>query len=101
MRLMEAETHATSRLLGVAYAENADLRREVDALRAALDGRELEERAKGVIMGRLDLDADDAWSLLQIGANGDVDGTHVAAAAVVAFRRTPAEIAATLLRDDA
>jgi hypothetical protein len=54
------------------------------------------ERAKGVIMGRLDVDADQAWDLLHVGANGDLNGAQVAAAAVVAYRRTPAEIAALM-----
>ena len=97
LRSFEAEIQAASRLLGVAYAENADLRKEVEALRAALEGRDLVERAKGVIMGRLDIDADQAWDLLHAGANGDFNGAQVAAAAVVAYRRTPAEIAATVL----
>ena len=96
----EVEVLATARLLGVAYSENADLRRQVEALQDALHTHELEERAKGVIMGRLDMDADQAWLLLHSGANGDLTGAHVAAAAVVAYRRTPAEIAALVLRDD-
>jgi AmiR/NasT family two-component response regulator len=96
----EAEVQATERLLGVAYAENADLRRQVEELQAAVDRRDLVERAKGVIMGRLDIDADHAWDLLHAGANGDLNGAQIAAAAVVAFRRTPAEIAATVLRDE-
>jgi hypothetical protein len=97
----EAEVQATERLLGVAYAENAELRRHVDELQAALDRRDLIERAKGVIMGRLDIDADHAWDLLHAGANGDLHGAQVAAAAVVAIRRTPAEIAETFLSDAA
>jgi hypothetical protein len=84
------------RLLGEAYAENAELRHRVETLQAALDQRDLIERAKGVIMGRLDLDADEAWDILHAGANGDLNGAQIAAAAVVAFRRTPAEIAASL-----
>jgi len=93
----EAEVQAIERLLGIAYAENAELRREVDAVHKALDRRDLVERAKGVIMGRLDIDADHAWDLLHAGANGDANGAQIAAAAVVAYRRTPAEIAATIL----
>jgi AmiR/NasT family two-component response regulator len=67
-RSIEVEVAATERLLGIAYAENADLRREVEALHAALDRRDLVERAKGVIMGRLDVDADEAWELQHAGA---------------------------------
>jgi hypothetical protein len=95
-----AEVQATERLLGVAYAENAELRRRVDELQAVIDRRDLIERAKGVIMGRLDIDADHAWELLHAGANGDLDGALVAAAAVVAFRRTPTEIAKTILHPE-
>lgn len=93
----EAEVQATERLLGVAYAENAELRKQVEELQAAIDRRDLIERAKGVIMGRLDIDADHAWDLLHAGANGDLNGAQIAAAAVVAFRRTPAEIAEAVL----
>jgi ANTAR domain len=96
LQTFEAEVQATEQLLGVAYAENADLRKEVERLHAALDRRDLVERAKGVIMGRLDVDADQAWDLLHVGANGDLNGAQVAAAAVVAYRRTPAEIAALM-----
>ena len=39
----EVEVQATARLLGVAYSENADPRRQVDALREALHSHELEE----------------------------------------------------------
>ena len=92
----EAEVQAASRLLGDAFAENADLRNQVDQLQAALDANALIEQAKGVIMGRLDVDADVAWDLLHAGANGDLNGAQRAAAAVVAYRRTPAEIAAAL-----
>jgi AmiR/NasT family two-component response regulator len=92
----ETEVRAAERLLGEAYAENAELRKRVESLHAALDYRDLIERAKGVIMGRLDVDAEEAWDLLHVGANGDLNGAQIAAAAVVAFRRTPAEIAATL-----
>jgi AmiR/NasT family two-component response regulator len=92
----EIEVRAAERLLGEAYAENAELRKRVESLQAALDYRDLIERAKGVIMGRLDVDAEEAWDLLHVGANGDLNGAQIAAAAVVAFRRTPAEIAATL-----
>jgi hypothetical protein len=91
-----AEVQAASRLLGDAYAENADLRKQVDQLQAALDANELIAQAKGVIMGRLDIDAEAAWGLLHAGANGDVNGAQRVAAAVVAYRRTPAEIAAAL-----
>ena len=62
---------ATSRLLGDAFAENADLRNQVDQLQAALDANALIEQAEGVLMGRLDIDADAAWDLLHAGANGD------------------------------
>ena len=96
----EAEVQATERLLGVAYAENADFRKQIEELQAAIDRRDLIERAKGVIMGRLDIDADHAWGLLHAGANGDLNGAQIAAAAVVAFRRTPAEIAAAVLRTE-
>ena len=51
-------------------------------------------------MGRLDIDADRAWLLLHSGANGDLTGAHVAAAGVVAYRRTLAEIAAVVLPAD-
>ena len=82
----EAEVKATERLLGVAYAENADLRKQVEDHQAAIDRRDLIERAKGVIMGRLDIDADHAWDLLHAGANRDLNGAQIAAAAVVANR---------------
>jgi hypothetical protein len=49
---------------------------------------------------RADTDADHAWELLHAGANGDLDGALVAAAAVVAFRRTPTEIAKTILHPE-
>ena len=97
LRAFQHEIEATQRLLGAAYAENAYLRKEVETLQAALDSRDLIERAKGVIMGRLNIDADHAWDLLHAGANGDHNGAQVAAAAVVAFRRTPAEIEADFL----
>ena len=96
---LEAEVQAASRLLGDAYAENADLRRHVEELQGALDANELIAQAKGVIMGRLDIDAEAAWGLLHAGANGDLNGAQRAAAAVVAYRRTPAEIAAALQGD--
>ena len=92
----ETEVRAAERLLGEAYAESAELRKRVESLQAALEYRDLVERAKGVIMGRLDIDADEAWDLLHEGANGDLNGAQIAAAAVVAFRRTPAEIATML-----
>jgi hypothetical protein len=90
----EAEVQAASGLLGDAYAEN-----QVDQLQAVLDANALIEQAKGVIMGRLDIDAEAAWDLLHAGANGDLNGAQRAAAAVVAYRRTPAEIAAALQGD--
>ena len=49
-------------------------------------------------MGRLDIDADHAWELLHAAANGDLYGAQLAAAAVVAFRRTPTGIAKTILQ---
>jgi len=92
----ETEVRAAERLLGEAYAENAEFRKRIDTLQSALDQRDLIERAKGVIMGRLDIEADEAWELLRAGASGDINGAQIAAAAVVAFRSTPAEIAANL-----
>lgn len=90
---------AVWRQLGEAYAENADLRRRVDELQKVLDERDLMEQAKGVIMGRLDIEGDDAFGVLQEGAGGDLVKLRLAAAAVVGMRRTPAEIAASLLRE--
>lgn len=90
----ESEIAAIQRLLGTSFAENADLRKEVERLEAELDEQELIHYAAGIIMGRLDVDARSALALLQKGADADHSKLRVAAAAVVAARRTPSEIAA-------
>lgn len=92
----EAEITAVERLLGTSLGENAELRKEVERLQAELDAHELIRYAVGIIMGRLDVDQEIALHLLQRGADEDHAKLRVAAAAVVAARRTPAEIATAL-----
>jgi len=93
------EVTAIQRLLGTSFAENAALRHEVERLHAQVDARELLQLAQGIIMGRLDISADLALELLTRGAGPDDTKLALIAAAVVAARRTPAEVAADLLRE--
>lgn len=95
---LAAEVAAIRRLLGTSFAENADLRKDVERLEAELDAQDLVNYAVGIIMGRLDVDQQRALELLQKGADADHSKLRVAAAAVVAARRTPSEIAAGLSR---
>lgn len=99
------EVTAVQRLLGSSFAENAELRKQIDRLQAELQTRELVEQAEGIIMGRLDIGPDEARAVLTVGAGPDDTKLRIVAAAVVAARRTPAEIAETLVpetpQDDA
>jgi AmiR/NasT family two-component response regulator len=95
------EVIAIQRLLGSSFAENATLRTEIERLRAQVDARELVQLAQGIIMGRLEISADLALELLTRGAGPDDTKLALIAAAVVASRRTPAEIAAEVLREAA
>ena len=97
----EAEITAVQRLLGSSFAENAELRKTIDRLQAELDERDIVHYAVGVIMGRLDIDQGLALELLHRGTNADESKLRIAAAAVVAARRTPAEIASEELVDTA
>jgi AmiR/NasT family two-component response regulator len=90
---------AIERLLGSSFAENATLRREVERLQAQVDTRDLLQQAQGIIMGRLDVSADTALGLLTGGAGSDDAKLRLLAAAVVAARRTPAEVVADVLPD--
>jgi AmiR/NasT family two-component response regulator len=94
------EVIAIERLLGSSFAENATLRHEVERLHAQVDAQELVQLAQGIIMGRLDISAELALELLTRGAGPDDTKLALIAAAVVVARRTPAEVAAELLRDD-
>lgn len=87
------------RLLGSSFAENAELRKVIERLRAEFDERDIVHYAVGVIMGRLDIDQALALELLQRGVEEDESKLRIAAAAVVAARRTPAEIAADAVSD--
>jgi AmiR/NasT family two-component response regulator len=89
---------AIQRLLGSSFAESATLRKEVDRLQAQADTRDLVQQAQGIIMGRLDISAEEALELLTGGARPD-DKLRLIAAAVVAARRTPAEVAAEVLAE--
>ena len=91
------EITAIQRLLGSSFAENATLRKEVERLQAQVETRDLLQQAQGIIMGRLDLSADAALGILTGGAGADDDNLRLIAAAVVAARRTPAEVAAEVL----
>ena len=93
------EVIAIQRLLGSSFAENATLRQEVDRLQAQGDAEELVHLAQGIIMGRLDISGDLALELLTRGAGPDDSKLALIAAAVVVARRTPAEVAAELLRE--
>ena len=95
------EVIAIQRLLGSSFAENAALRTEIERLNAQVDARELVELAQGIIMGRLEISADLAFELLTRGAGPDDAKLALIAAAVVAAKRTPAEIAAEVLREAA
>ena len=57
-------------------------------------------QAQGIIMGRLDVTGDEALGLLTAGAGSDDAKLSLVAAAVVAARRTPAEIAASVEAED-
>jgi ANTAR domain len=96
---LEDEITAIQRLLGSSFAENATLRKDVERLHVQVDAQELVQLAQGIIMGRLDISADLAVELLTRGAGPDDTKLALIAAAVVASRRTPAEVAADLLRD--
>jgi hypothetical protein len=96
---LEAEITAIQRLLGSSFAENAALRHDVERLHAQVDANDLVQLAQGIIMGRLDISDDLALELLTRGAGPDDTKLALISAAVVASRQTPAEIAATLLRD--
>jgi hypothetical protein len=96
---LEAEITAIQRLLGSSFAENAALRQDVERLHAQVDAKDLVQLAQGIIMGRLDISDDLALELLTRGAGPDDKKLALISAAVVASRQTPAEIAATLLRD--
>jgi len=89
-----AEVTAVQRLLGSSFAENATLRKEIEQLHARVGARDLLQLAQGIIMGRLDISADAALRLLTIGAGPDDKKLGLIAAAVVAARRTPAELLA-------
>ena len=93
----EEEITAIRRLLGSSFAESATLRKTVERLQAQVDTRDLVQQAQGIIMGRLDIPADAAHALLTIGAGPDDEKLGLIAAAVVAARRTPAEVAAVVL----
>jgi AmiR/NasT family two-component response regulator len=93
----EEEVTAIQRLLGSSFAESATLRKTVERLQAKVDTRELVQQAQGIIMGRLDISADAALEVLSSGAGLDDQELRLIATAVVAERRTPAEIAAVVL----
>lgn len=94
------EVIAVERLLGSSFAEQAHLRDRIEQLQAELGTRDLLEQAQGIIMGRLDITEHEALGLLTAGAGSDDAKLSLVAAAVVAARRTPAEIAASLLAED-
>ncbi len=94
---LAVEVTAIQRLLGSSFAENATLRKEVERLNAQIDARDLLQLAQGIIMGRLGIPADAALELLTKGAGPDDSKLRLIAAAVVAARRTPAEVAADVL----
>lgn len=96
---LAAEVTAVERLLGSSFAENATLRKAVERLQAQVDTRDLVQQAQGIIMGRLDVSADIAVGVLTAGAGPDDQKLGLIAAAVVAARRTPAEVAAQVLPD--
>jgi hypothetical protein len=96
---LAAEVTAILRLLGSSFAENATLRKEVESLHAQVDARDLLQQAQGIIMGRLDISAEAALQLLTAGAGPDDKKLGLIAAAVIVARRTPAEIAADVLRE--
>jgi AmiR/NasT family two-component response regulator len=93
----EKEIAAIQRLLGSSFAESATLRKQVERLQAQVDTRDLLQQAQGIIMGRLDISAEAAQELLLSGAGPDDTNLRLIAAAVVAARRTPAEVAAEVL----
>jgi AmiR/NasT family two-component response regulator len=95
------EVIAIQRLLGSSFAENATLRTEIERLHVQVDARELVKLAQGIIMGRLEISADLALELLTRGAGPEDAKLALIAAAVVASKHTPAEIAAEVLRDAA
>ncbi len=94
---LAVEVTAIQRLLGSSFAENATLRKEVERLNAQIDARDLLQLAQGIIMGRLGIPADAALELLTKGAGPDDSKLRLIAAAVVAARRTPSEVAADVL----
>jgi hypothetical protein len=64
-----------------------------------VDAKDLVQLAQGIIMGRLDISPELALELLTRGAGPDDNKLALIAAAVVASRQTPAEVAAAVLHD--
>ncbi len=96
---LESEIAASRELISGLLSENAELSTTVAQLQGALDSRVLIEQAKGVIMGRLDVTDDLAFEILRTAARDERETIRVVAAAIVAARRTPAEIGASVRRE--
>jgi AmiR/NasT family two-component response regulator len=94
---LEDEVTAVQRLLGASFAANATLRREIEDLQAGVASHELVDLAVGVVMGRLDIGVKEAKAVLRKGAGPQDDKLQRVAAAVVAARRLPSELVATVL----
>ena len=73
-------------------AENEALRRENDQLRTALASRIVIEQAKGVLIERLDLPAEDVFKLLRIAARRTRMNIHDVSAEILKTRVTPGYI---------
>jgi hypothetical protein len=71
-------------------AENHEIRRENEQLRGALADRFLVERAKGVLIERLDLSAEDVSELLGLTAQSSRRSVHELADEILTTRVTPA-----------
>ena len=73
-------------------AENERLREENSQLRGALASRIVIEQAKGVLIERLDLPAEDVFELLRVAARRTRMNIHDVAAEILKTRVTPGYI---------
>jgi hypothetical protein len=71
-------------------AENHKIRRENEQFRSAVAARLMIERAKGVLIERLDLSADDVSELLGLSARRSRRSVHELAEEILKTRVTPA-----------
>jgi AmiR/NasT family two-component response regulator len=74
------------------HAENEELRTENGQLRTALATRIVIEQAKGVLIERLDLPAEDVFGLMRSAARRARRNIHDIAAEILQTRVTPAYI---------